>query len=138
MTIGCRHADSETFRGRTASNPASPTPLLPLPVLPRGPMTVVRRVLLACALFFAVPSLQAQEGPPPRAAAPDSTEQLRLFLDCASSGCDFDYLRTELNWVNYVRDRTAAEVHVISTSLGTGSGGQEVTFKFIGLKQFTG
>ncbi|MES2305132.1 MAG: hypothetical protein V4558_06480 [Gemmatimonadota bacterium] len=101
-------------------------------------MTPVRRALLACALLLSVSGLQAQEGPPPRTARPDSTEQLRLFLDCASSGCDFDYLRTELNWVNYVRDRTAAQVHVISTSLGTGSGGQEVTFKFIGLREFAG
>ncbi|MEO7352937.1 MAG: hypothetical protein ABIZ70_01150, partial [Gemmatimonadales bacterium] len=101
-------------------------------------MTAVRRVLLACVLLLSASTLSAQEGAPPRPAKPDSTEQLRLFLDCASSGCDFDYLRTELNWVNYVRDRTAAQVHVISTSLGTGSGGQEVTFKFIGLKEFAG
>lgn len=101
-------------------------------------MFAVRRALLACALLLTAAPLRAQEGPPPRPAPPDSTEQIRLFLDCASVGCDFDYLRTELNWVNYVRDRTVAQVHVISTSLGTGSGGAEVTFKFIGLKEFAG
>lgn len=96
------------------------------------------RFLLAGILVFAVPSLQAQKAQLPPSSPADTTEQLRLFLDCASSGCDFDFLRTELTWVNYVRDRTAAQVHVISTSLGTGSGGQEVTFKFIGLKEFAG
>ena len=101
-------------------------------------MARVLRILLAGVLLFAVPSLQAQNAQLPASAPADTTEQLRLFLDCASSGCDFDYLRTELTWVNYVRDRTAAQVHVISTSLGTGSGGQEVTFKFIGLREFVG
>ncbi len=101
-------------------------------------MRPVRRLLLAGALLFALSPIPAQDSAVVRAVPADSTEQLRLFLDCASSGCDFDYLRTELTWVNYVRDRTVAQVHVISTSLRTGSGGQEVTLKLIGLKEFEG
>lgn len=101
-------------------------------------MAPARRLLLAFLLLFAVPSLQAQESVRPPPAPVDSSEHLRLFLDCSSSGCDFDYLRTELTWINYVRDRTEAQVHVISSSLGTGSGGEEVTLKFIGLKEFAG
>ncbi len=101
-------------------------------------MAPAHRLLLVGALLLSAPSLWAQEGVASKPAIGDSAEQLRLFLDCASSGCDFDYLRTELTWVNYVRDRTAAQVHLISTSLGTGSGGQEVTLKFIGLKEFAG
>lgn len=85
-----------------------------------------------------LPAQNEPPTPPPSAAPPDTTESLRLFLDCSASGCDFDYLRTELTWVNYVRDRTAAQVHVIATSLGTGSGGRETTLKFIGLREFSG
>jgi hypothetical protein len=57
----------------------------------------------------------------------------RVFLDCQANGCDGDYLRTELTWLNFVRDRTLALVHILATSQSTGSGGTEVTVAFIGL-----
>lgn len=38
--------------------------------------------------------------------------------------------------MNYVRDRTAADAHVIATSLNTGSDGESVTHRFIGLKAY--
>ena len=99
------------------------------------------RVMLLVATLAVPVVLPAQDerpAPLPVTASPDTTESLRLFLDCSASGCDFDYLRTELTWVNYVRDRTAAQVHVIATSLGTGSGGRETTLNFIGLREFEG
>lgn len=77
----------------------------------------------------------AQDAPP---AAADSAHSLRLYLDCAVAGCDWDYLRTQFTLVNYVRDQGVADVQVISTSLGTGSGGREVTLKFHGLRGFSG
>lgn len=101
-------------------------------------MSLPRRALAVLALLLAAPPLRAQETAATQPTPADSSQKLRLFLDCASSGCDFDFLRTELTWVDYVRDRTAAQVHVITTSLGTGSGGQEVTFKFIGLRDLDG
>ena len=57
----------------------------------------------------------------------------RVFLDCQANGCDDDFLRTELTWLNFVRDRTLAMVHILATSRGTASGGTEVTIAFIGL-----
>jgi hypothetical protein len=60
---------------------------------------------------------------------------LRVFLDC-DRGCDFDYLRREVNFVNYVRDRRDAQVHVLVTLRETGSGGREFTLDFIGLEEF--
>jgi hypothetical protein len=59
-----------------------------------------------------------------------------VFLDC--DRCDFNYLRTEITFVNYVRDRKQAEVHVLVTTLRTGAGGTEYTIKFIGLERFAG
>ena len=77
----------------------------------------------------------------PRAAAGQehaesrpSTDALRIFLDCGS--CDFDYLRREIPFVNYVRDRKEADVHILVTTQPTGSGGTEYVFKFIGLDRF--
>jgi hypothetical protein len=61
---------------------------------------------------------------------------LRVFLDCPS--CDFDFLRREVAYVDYVRDRKDAEVHILVTTQGTGGGGTEYTFTFIGLGRFAG
>ena len=75
---------------------------------------------------------------PPSAAAQDST--LRVFLDCPgfAPGCDFDFFRTEIAFVNWVRNRQDADVHVLVTTQSTGAGGREYTLTFIGLKEFSG
>jgi len=66
----------------------------------------------------------------------DRSGALRVFLDCGS--CDENYFRTEITFINYVRDRADAEVHVLVTTQGTGGGGTEYTLKFIGLGRFAG
>jgi len=60
----------------------------------------------------------------------------KVFIDC--HGCDRDFFREEITYVNYVRDRKDADIHVLVTDQQTGSGGREYTFSFIGLKGFTG
>jgi hypothetical protein len=55
---------------------------------------------------------------------------LRVFLDCDS--CDLDYIKTEITFVNYVRDRLEAQVHILITTMATGGGGREYTLSFIG------
>ncbi|MEP6508918.1 MAG: hypothetical protein ABJC63_11885, partial [Gemmatimonadales bacterium] len=52
---------------------------------------------------------------------PGNPGPLRVFLDCHTSGCDFDYLRTEIPYVDYVRDRSDASLHVLVTTQSTGS-----------------
>ena len=66
----------------------------------------------------------------------NQTEALQIFLDC--SACDFDYLRTEITYVNYVVDRKDAQVHVLVTTQQTGGGGTEYTINFIGQQEFAG
>ncbi len=63
-------------------------------------------------------------------------DALRVYLDCNS--CDFDYMRTEIAFVNYVRDRQAAQLHILVSTQETGGGGREFTLKFIGLERFVG
>jgi hypothetical protein len=58
----------------------------------------------------------------------------RVFVDC--SRCDMDYIRTEITWVNYVRERKEADIHILGTVQRTGSDGWEYTFEFIGLRNF--
>lgn len=55
-----------------------------------------------------------------------------VFLDCREARCNYEYYRTEIDWVNWVRDRQVADVHIIMTAQGTGAGGREYLFDFIG------
>jgi hypothetical protein len=84
--------------------------------------------------------LAALIAPPAAAGAQDESpaarNTLRIFLDCGR--CDFDYLRREVEFVDYVRDRKDAEVHILVTTQSTGSGGLEWVFQFIGLQRFQG
>jgi len=61
---------------------------------------------------------------------------LRVFLDCER--CDFSYIRTEVTFIDYVRNREDADVHVLVTTQETGGGGVQFTLKFIGLGRFQG
>lgn len=64
----------------------------------------------------------------------DSTKALRVFIDC--DYCDLDLIRTEMPWVDYMRDRADAQVHVLVSQQGTGGGGSQFTLNFIGLREF--
>lgn len=82
-------------------------------------------LLLVIALGFTITSL-AQES--------DSSEFLSVYLDCRS--CDGSFIRSEINFINFVRDQSMAQVHLLVTSVGTGSGGREFTIEFRGLGEF--
>ncbi|MEX2048611.1 MAG: hypothetical protein WEB90_03450 [Gemmatimonadota bacterium] len=76
------------------------------------------------ALLLATPApsfAQAGEGRP------------RVFLDCNAPSCNGQYFRTEINWVNWVNDRSVADVHIIVGSLQTGAGGREYQLDFLGV-----
>ena len=59
---------------------------------------------------------------------------VRVYLDCGS--CDLEYIKTEITFVNYVRDRLEAQVHVMVTTQATGGGGIEYTLTFMGQNDF--
>jgi hypothetical protein len=54
----------------------------------------------------------------------------KVFLDCHQ--CDMDFIRNEITFVNFVRDRGIADVHILVTIQLTGSGGREYNLDFIG------
>ena len=60
----------------------------------------------------------------------------KVYLDCRM--CDRDFFRDSITYVNFVRDRKGADIHVLVTQQSTGSGGREYTFTFIGLEKFEG
>lgn len=73
-------------------------------------------------------------GPPPQAP---QGEALRVFLDCQYE-CDLDFLRTEITFVNWVRDRYDAQVVVLVASQATGGRGTDYTLTLIGQKEQAG
>lgn len=84
-----------------------------------------------CLVLFQRLPLQAQEIDL-RSTAPN------VFIDCNRRICDMDYIKTEITFVNYMRDRENADVHVLVTRQATGSGGNEYSLNFIGLKEYKG
>jgi hypothetical protein len=62
--------------------------------------------------------------------------RVKAFLDCSTSDCHDEYLREDVDFVEYVRDRSDADVHVLITSAETGARGREFTLGFIGLGRF--
>jgi len=106
------------------------------------------RLFVVCnAMVFAVNLPAAAQEPPgaqsPVTQAPSSTQAdpidrpLRIFMDC-QGWCDEEFLRTEVKFVDHVRDRKDADLHVLVTVQGTGGGGTNWTLKFIGLGRFAG
>jgi len=57
-----------------------------------------------------------------------------VYIDCGL--CDMNYIKEQVSIVNFVRDRKEADVHVLSTSQTTGSGGTDYTLYFIGQNNF--
>jgi hypothetical protein len=78
-------------------------------------------------------------------AAPASGQDVQTIDDLKKSAprvyvdgehLDLNFIKTEIQFVNYVRDRTGADVHVLITQQNTGSGGSEYTLSFIGQGEF--
>ncbi len=61
---------------------------------------------------------------------------LNFFLDCWD--CDFTFVRQELKFVSFVRDPKLADVHILTSSQRTGSGGEKFFMNFIGLNELKG
>lgn len=100
-------------------------------------------IALACSVLLSgSPIVLRAQAAPAKApsAAPDSAQAgaIRVFVDCESMGCDFDFFRVELQWANFVRDRKVSDVLLLVTALRTGSGGREYTVAALGQGRFDG
>ena len=94
------------------------------------------RVLMLLALPAGLPLALGAQNPPASTPAPSATSPLRVFVD--NCPCSDDYLRTEITYIDYVRDRADADVHLLFGYQGTGGGGTQFTLYFIGLRAFAG
>jgi hypothetical protein len=89
---------------------------------------------LSCAWLLSCPAaaLADVQDDPVR-----TSSGVRVYLDCAD-GCFEEYLRSELPWIDFVRQRENADVHVIASAADTGGGGVERVLRLVGLGRWTG
>ena len=92
--------------------------------------------MLAVVLALVLAAPQAPTVPAPQ-PAPSVRARLQVFLDCKAE-CFDDYLREEIEFVDWVRDRENGDVHVLVTSTTTGGGGREYSVQMMGLRTFAG
>lgn len=95
--------------------------------------------LPAAVLFLAAGPLGAEDadaGGPQTAAQIAEWKQSapRVYLDFEKG--DPDFIRTEIPFVNYVRDRKEADIHILVTTQATGGGGTEYAMAFLGQGDF--
>ena len=60
---------------------------------------------------------------------------LRVNLDCQQ--CDFNNLRQDITYINYVNDKSDADVYVLISTENTASGGRQYHMDFIGQGAFS-
>jgi hypothetical protein len=80
----------------------------------------------------------AQTTTPPTQASQAQTKgptRLRVFLEC---DCFAEFIRDEIDWVDFVRQPQDADVQVLSATNSTGGGGREVVLRFIGVGRLQG
>ncbi len=63
--------------------------------------------------------------------------RLRVFLDCASGGCDRNFIVNENPYAIWTQDRLDADIHLLITRQGTGAGGSSYTLQFIAQRRLT-
>lgn len=85
-------------------------------------------VLLTALLFPALSATGRQ--------ATTGAVSFKVFLDCQYS-CDTAYLKEALPIVDWLNERTQADVHIMHADQRTGSGGEKVTLTFIGRQSYS-
>jgi hypothetical protein len=93
------------------------------------------RAIQALAFVIAAVTRAGAQNPTAQSPGTGVAQTIGVYIDC--DFCDFNHLRTEIAFVNWVTDPSGADVHVLATSQGTGGGGSEYTFTFIGLRTFS-
>lgn len=68
--------------------------------------------------------------------AQNAKDRPDIFIDCKMN-CDWNYIKQEIQFVNYMQNRQEADIYILATRQSTGAGGQEVQLAFIGNKEFS-
>ncbi len=101
--------------------------------------SIRRSACFAAAAAAALALAWRSEAAAQTACAEDSLLQAgasKVYLDLPEKY--HDYIKAEIPWVNYVRDRHLADVQILLTKETTGSGGDEFTLTLFGRGEFDG
>jgi hypothetical protein len=71
-----------------------------------------------------------------RAVDTTAADRVKVFLDCAD--CDSIFFQTEIPYVDFVRDRRTADVHILVAHVPTAGGGEQYSIECIGAGRFDG
>lgn len=99
------------------------------------------KTLLSTLFFlFCISSLSAQTPDPPAADTTAADTLNPAFVNVYLDGAWFyqEYIKQEITFVNYVRDRFGADVHLLISGQPTGSGGTDFNLFFLGAQRFSG
>lgn len=89
----------------------------------------MKPLIYLCLLFInIIPALSQENTSDSDTLRKDA---LNVFMDAN------DFIKKEIPFINYVRDRKVADVYIISTSESTGSGGSISTFFLVGQGKFS-
>ena len=83
--------------------------------------TVRRTLITLVATMLAASNFATAQDPTPQSGASGPAATISVYLDC--DFCDFDHIRTEIAFVNWVTDPAGADVHLLATRQSTGGGG---------------
>ena len=98
-------------------------------------LSTLSRVLPAIAVLLSALAAIPQQADAQDTMA-DAPARLAVFLDCQR--CPDDFIRQEVSYLDHVRVREVADVHVLVTREDTGGGGEVHTFDLYGLRSFEG
>lgn len=63
------------------------------------------------------------------------SSKLKVFIDCRT-GCDINFIKSEIPIIDFVLDRVAADVHVLVTTQPVGSGGKQYQLNIYGQHRY--
>ena len=99
--------------------------------MPTTPRWICRLFPLLAAALVGLAAL------PPHALA-QGARAFSVYLDCSGFYCESDFYRADIAFVDHVRERTAADVHILVTRETTGGGGAAYVLAFYGQQRFAG
>jgi hypothetical protein len=88
----------------------------------------MRKPFLLIGLLFFTFLIKAQNTQP--------THRLKVFIDCSNTWCDQNFIKTEINIVDFLLDNQAADLHILITEQETGGGGSQFQLIFFGQNKF--
>lgn len=99
-------------------------------------LTLVLMGIVPAQAAAQTPPVAAESAPVAQGPAEPAGDRLRVYLDCFD--CFPQFLRDEIDFVDFVRQPQDADVHLLSSGRQTGGGGREVILRFVGRGRFEG